>query len=112
MTEPITRAILNDFSLTRPKDIHHVEVRRIHIEPGYAGGLHVHNGPVFGNIVEGSAVYQIEGQAESVLEAGDVFYEPEQTRIARFDAGADGVTFLAYFLLEEGQASELIPLDS
>jgi quercetin dioxygenase-like cupin family protein len=109
---PLTRQILLDAPLTRPKEIHHVEIRRIHIEPGYAGGLHVHNGPVFGNIVEGSAVYQIEGQPESVLGPGDVFYEPEDTRIARFDAGADGVTFFAYFLLEQGQASELIPLDS
>ena len=111
MTTPVTREILVDVPLTRPKVIHHVEVRRIHIEPGYAAGLHIHNGPVFGNIVEGSAIYQIEGEPESVLGPGDVFYEPEHTRIARFDAGADGVTFLAYFLLEEGQASELILLD-
>lgn len=111
MVEPITRAILDDVPLNRPKGVQHVEIRRIHIEPGHESGLHVHNGPVFGNIVEGSAVYQIEGQPASVLRAGDVFYEPEQTVIARFDAGPDGVTFLAYFLLEDGQASELTPLD-
>ncbi|HEY2284445.1 MAG TPA: hypothetical protein VGH88_01740 [Streptosporangiaceae bacterium] len=49
--------------------------------------------------------------ADRVLQAGDVFYEPEGACIARFDAGADGVTFLAYFLLEPGQESELTPLD-
>lgn len=105
------RPLVDDIALTHPKGVQHVEIRRIHLEPGYASGLHVHNGPVFGNIVEGSAVYQIEGEPASVLRAGDVFYEPEQTVIARFDAGPDGVTFLAYFLLEDGQASELTPVD-
>jgi hypothetical protein len=38
-----------------------------------------------------------------VLRAGDVFYEPEGERIARFDAQADGVTFLAYFLLSRAR---------
>ena len=67
----------------------------------------MHNGPVFGNIVAGSAVYQIDGRPASVLRAGDVFYEPEGERIARFDAQNDGVTFLAYFLLSPGQEPEL-----
>lgn len=59
----------------------------------------MHNGPVVGSIFEASAVYQIEGQPASVLQVGDVFFEPEGERIARFDAGDDGVTFFAYFLL-------------
>ena len=67
----------------------------------------VHNGPVVGSIVAGSAVYQIEGQPETVLAAGDVFFEPEGERIARFDAREDGVTFLAYFLLSPGQEAQL-----
>ena len=32
-----------------------------------------------------------------------MFYEPEGARIARFDAGDEGATFLAYFLLRAGQ---------
>jgi hypothetical protein len=51
-----------------------------------APGPHVHYGPVVGSILAGSAIYQIEGQPESVLRAGDVFFEPEGERIARFDA--------------------------
>jgi len=65
---------------------------------------------VFGNIVAGSVVYQVDGQPASVLRPGDVFYEPEDERIARFDAQDDGVTFLAYFLLSPGQEPELTPL--
>ena len=86
---------------------HHIEFRRIQIVPGHAAGLHVHNGPVVGSILDGSATFQIEGEPESILGPGDVFFEPEGAHIARFDARDDGVTFLAYFLLDEGQDPEI-----
>jgi quercetin dioxygenase-like cupin family protein len=65
---------------------------------------------LFGSIVAGSVVYQVDGQPASVLRPGDVFYEPAGKRIARFDAQEDGVTFLAYFLLSPGQEPELTML--
>jgi len=105
--QPITRMVLLDARLRQVKDTDRIEIREIRILPGHAGGLHVHNGPVVGNILEGSAVYQVEGQPASVLQAGDVFFEPEGERIARFDAGDDGVTFLAYFLLSPGQDPQI-----
>ena len=105
--EPITRQVVLDARLAQAKATDHVEVRRIRIVPGHVGGLHVHNGPVLGSIVEGSAIFQIEGEPQSVLSPGDVFFEPEGVRIARFDAGDDGVTFLAYFLLGAGEQPEL-----
>lgn len=71
--------------------------------PGHPSGPHVHNCPVVGSILEGSAIYQIEGEPASVLRPGDVFYEPEGVTVARFDATEEGVTFLAYFLLDDGQ---------
>ena len=99
MTEPITRETLLDVTLVEPKTTAHVEIRRISIAPGFAGGLHSHNGPVLGSILEGSAIYQVEGEPERVLLVGDVFIEQQDARIARFDAGEQGVTFLGYFLL-------------
>jgi quercetin dioxygenase-like cupin family protein len=105
--QPVTRAVLMDARLRQVKETSHVEIREIRILPGHAAGLHVHNGPVVGGIVQGSAIYQVEGQPEAILGAGDVFFEPEGERIARFDAGDDGVTFLAYFLLSPGQDPEL-----
>jgi hypothetical protein len=45
-----------------------------------------------------------------VLRPGDVFYEPEGERIARFDAEEDGATFLAWFLLSPGEEPRLAPL--
>jgi quercetin dioxygenase-like cupin family protein len=100
---PITRTVLLDQALPNALITHRVEIRRITIAPGVAAGLHVHNGPVFGSVESGSVVYRIEGDPERVLGPGDVFYEPEGARIARFDAQEAGVTFLGYFLLAVGQ---------
>jgi quercetin dioxygenase-like cupin family protein len=109
--QPITRTVLLDARLRRLKPTARVEIREIRILPGHAAGAHVHNGPVVGSILAGSAVYQIEGQPASVLWPGDVFFEPEGEHITRFDAGEDGVTFLAYFLLAPNEDARLDMLD-
>jgi quercetin dioxygenase-like cupin family protein len=101
--QPLTRETVLDVRLPKTTPIDRIEVRRIQMLPGHAPGLHIHNGPVVGSIVEGSVIYQVEGEPESVLGPGAVFYEPEGARIARFDAGDDGATFLAYFPLRVGQ---------
>jgi quercetin dioxygenase-like cupin family protein len=111
MRDPISREVLLDIAVQPAKDTHRIEVRRIRIVPGHAAGLHVHNGPVVGSIVEGSVVFQIDGSPPSALGPGDVFFEPDGARIARFDAGEDGVTFLAYFLLAAGEDPQLTMLD-
>jgi quercetin dioxygenase-like cupin family protein len=105
---PLTRVVVMNQKLPVPLATERVEIRRITIAPDYAAGMHIHNGPVFGSIEGGSAVYQIEGGPEHVLKPGDVFYEPQGTRIARFDAQQDGVTFLGYFLLAQGLDAELV----
>jgi quercetin dioxygenase-like cupin family protein len=108
---PVTRTVVRDVRLPEAKVTDRVQVREIRIAPSQPAGRHVHNGPVFGSIVAGSVVYQIDGQDAAVLRPGDVFYEPEGARIARFDAQEQGVVFLAYFLLSPGQEPELTPLD-
>ena len=109
--QPITRTIVSDVRLPKVKETDRVQAREIKILPSQPAGLHVHNGPVFGSIMEGSVIYQIDGQPESVLRRGDVFYEPEGAQIARFDAQEDGATFLAFFLLSPGQEPALTMLD-
>jgi quercetin dioxygenase-like cupin family protein len=108
----VTRTIVLDQQLPEPRVVGHVEVRRITIAPHHSPGRHTHNGPVFGSIEAGSAVYQIEGEPETVLTPGDVFYEPEATRIARFDAQGDGVTFLAHFPVGPGETPRLDPVEN
>ena len=84
-----------------------IQARRIRMLPNHPAGLHTHNGPVVGSIVEGSVIFQIDGDDAQVLGPGDVFHEPEGVRIARFDAGPEGATFLAYFPLRAGQKPEI-----
>jgi quercetin dioxygenase-like cupin family protein len=105
--QPISRVVVLDARFERVKAAQRVEVREIRILAGHAAGVHVHNGPVVGSIVEGSAIYQVEGQPASTLRAGDVFYEPEGAHIARFDATEEGVTFLGYFILAAGEEPEI-----
>jgi quercetin dioxygenase-like cupin family protein len=104
----ITRVVVLDQQLPAPLPVSRVEVRRITITPNAAVGAHVHNGPVFGSILSGSAIYQQAPDAEGVvLHPGDVFYEPAAEQITRFDARSEGVTFLAYFPLTEDQEATL-----
>ena len=107
MTSPVARDVKLEVTLPAEWLTGRVEVHQVRLLPGTPVGAHVHNGPVFGSIVTGSAVYQIDGGQPSTLVAGDVFYEPEGARIARFDATAEGVTFLAYYLLAAGERPEI-----
>lgn len=108
---PVNRVIVLDVPLDPPIDAGRMQVRRITMAPGVAAGAHVHNGPVFGNIVEGSVVYQIEGQPETLLRGGDTFYEPADTVIARFDATEEGVVFYGYFPVRADQEPTLTPVE-
>ncbi|WP_405062993.1 cupin domain-containing protein [Kribbella sp. NBC_01505] len=104
--EPITRQVVLDEVLPEDLPVRRVEARRITIAPEAAVGTHTHNGPVFGSIESGSAIYQLRDEPEVILQPGDPFYEPADEPI-RFDAGPDGVTFLAFFPLRQGQAATL-----
>ncbi len=109
MPEPVTRqTLLTQRIPTTPTSS--VEVRRITLLPRVSGGAHVHNCPVLGSIERGSVVFQVEGEDEQVLRPGDVFYEPADRVITRWDATEEGVTFLGYFLLSDGQRPELTPV--
>ena len=108
-TTPITREILLDETVSPVKATSRIQIRRIRIAPGYPAGPHIHNGPVFGSIETGSAVYQIAGGEQSVLRPGDVFYEPEGAVIEKFDATKEGVTFLGFFPVADGEEPEIKP---
>lgn len=107
---PMTREVVLDVTLAGLR-VERVEVRRIRMAPHLAPGSHVHNGPVLGNIVEGSVLFQVEDGPEIVLRAGDVFFEPGGVQIEHFDALDDGVTFLGYFPLQPGQQADITLVD-
>ena len=108
---PVVRTVVLDAVLGATRSVDRIEVRRIRMGPHVAAGPHVHNGPVVGSIEAGSVVFQVADGPETVLAAGDVFFEPEGDRISRFDAQAEGVTFLGYFPVSAGEDPELRPVD-
>lgn len=71
---------------------------------GQETGLHLHPCPVVGTITQGSIRFQIAGHSEKILRAGDAFFEPAHTRIAHFDATAEGpAKFIACYLLGQDE---------
>lgn len=49
----------------------------VEFPPGDAGNpAHRHTGPCFGYVLDGEMVFEIEGQPERVVRAGEAFWEP------------------------------------
>lgn len=86
------------------------DVREIKLDPGIRAGRHLHPCSVLGYIVEGTAIYQIEGQPAQTLHAGSAFYEPANTVIAEFGnvSNTEPLIFIAFYLLDGEQ--ELITM--
>jgi quercetin dioxygenase-like cupin family protein len=96
--KPLLSVLLDD------KNVTSVEVREIKFEPGQETGRHRHPCPVFGYIVEGTAVLQVEGQPEQRLAAGEAFYEPAGAAMRFDNASSDlPLKFICYYLLEGKQ---------
>ena len=54
-----------------------VMVVTIELAPGSPGTPpHRHSGPVFGYMLEGEMIFELEGEPERVIRAGDAFWEP------------------------------------
>ena len=103
MTQPAapvrTPLLTAQFPQIKPTD--RVEVVRVEMPPGQKAPLHIHVPPVVGYIVSGRIRFQLEGQAEVVLKAGDAFFEPAMARVSAFDnaSATESATFIAYYLL-------------
>ena len=54
-----------------------VMVVTIELPPGDPGTPpHRHSGPVFGYMLEGEMIFELEGEPERVIRAGEAFWEP------------------------------------
>jgi quercetin dioxygenase-like cupin family protein len=87
------------------RNVTSVDVREIQFQPGQETGRHLHPCPVVGYIVEGTAVFQIEGEPEKTLPTGSAFFEPANKVVARFDnaSNAAPMSFIACYLLDGEQ---------
>jgi quercetin dioxygenase-like cupin family protein len=80
MTSPGSRSMLKMLLEQRTPSIPHpaeVMVMQVELPPGDAGTPpHRHSGPVFGYMIEGEMVFELEGEPERVICAGEAFWEP------------------------------------
>lgn len=50
---------------------------RIELPPGDPGSPpHRHSGPVFGYLLDGEMIFELEGEPERIIRAGEAFWEP------------------------------------
>ncbi|WP_328443628.1 cupin domain-containing protein [Amycolatopsis sp. NBC_00438] len=76
---PRTNSVLTMLASQTPSipDGAHVMTATVELPPGDAGTPpHRHSGPVFGYMLEGEMVFELEGGPERVIKAGEAFWEP------------------------------------
>lgn len=100
--QPLLTALMED--KTR---VTQVQVARINLEPGQHAGLHYHPVPVVGYIAQGAIRFQVEGRNDQILNTGDAFHEPANTRILHFDNASEQApaSFIAFYLLDQPNQS-------
>lgn len=82
-----------------------VEVGDFHFRPGQTAPIHTHEAPAVGYVAKGAIIYQVEGEKPQVLREGDVFFEPTDKRILRFDnaSATQEAIFLDFNLQQVGE---------
>lgn len=100
MTPSVTRKDLLKAVIHSGKSISTVEIKEVTMGPNQKAPLHCHPCPTVGVITEGTISFQIEGKQVQYLKAGDVFYEPENARVEKFDNDTDvPAKFVVFYLL-------------
>jgi quercetin dioxygenase-like cupin family protein len=93
------------------------EAMTIHVTlpPGSAGSPpHRHTGPAFGYVLEGEMIFELEGESERVVRAGDTFWEPGGDVIHYQDGNnlADGQTRFVVTMFGVPGQPMLIPVSA
>jgi quercetin dioxygenase-like cupin family protein len=74
--------VLDQHDLSELPAAGHLMTALIEIPPGSPGTPpHRHSGPVYGYLVEGEMIFELEGDQPYVVRAGDTFWEPGGDRI-------------------------------
>lgn len=95
-------------------DIPGKEILMLELEyaPGAASPAHLHNAHTFVYVLKGALVMQVEGQNETIVQAGQTFYEtPADVHVVSKNASdTEPARFLVYFL-KEADAPASVPAD-
>lgn len=113
MPEPVSEAwktavtVLGEATPPAFPEAANVVTARVEYPPGDSGTPpHRHSGPVFGYILEGEMLYEVEGDPPRVLRAGEAFWEPGGDVIHYQDANHRPdvpLRFLATLICEPGK---------
>ena len=72
--------------------------------PGAGDTKHYHSGYLFTYIVEGSVIWEVEGQPPVTLKAGDAFYDPpKRVHNHRNASATQPAKFVAFFIETKGE---------
>jgi quercetin dioxygenase-like cupin family protein len=75
-TKSILTTLLDEVPPSIPEDAEIMTVT-VELPPGDPGTPpHRHSGPVFGYVLEGEIVFELEGEPERLIRAGEAFWEP------------------------------------
>jgi quercetin dioxygenase-like cupin family protein len=99
--DAIVRKPLPDASIAPDKNVHLAKMVSIAFRPGQKTGVHIHPIPVIGYVVQGTIVFQIDGQPAKTLTAGSAFAEPANAKILVFDNAStqEPASFVACYLM-------------
>ncbi|QSB25368.1 cupin domain-containing protein [Flavobacterium sp. CLA17] len=76
---------------------------RVDFEAGSAFGMHSHPGEEIIYVLEGTFVYEIEGELPVTLKAGDVLFIPAGKNHAAKNVGKVKASELATYIVEKGR---------
>jgi quercetin dioxygenase-like cupin family protein len=111
MTSPMV-TLLRQAPPFLPGDVE-VVVVEVDLPPGDPGSPpHRHSGPVFGYVVEGELLYQLDDHDERVITAGQAFWEPGGDVIhykAANNAPVDRTRFVAVIIGRRGEPPMTFP---
>jgi len=79
-------------------------VVEVEYAPGASDKKHYHSGHLFTYVIEGSVVWEVEGQPPVTLKAGDAFYDPpKRVHNHRNASATNPAKFVAFFIEDKGQ---------
>ena len=97
----IKRTDLQRYDLSTPgKEVIQV---RVDIAPGVLAPNHSHPGEEIIYVLEGTFVYEIEGEAPKTLKAGDVLFVPAGKVHSAKNIGSTNAAELATYIVEKGK---------
>jgi quercetin dioxygenase-like cupin family protein len=97
----VDRVPLGSYAVAGGKHVDRVAVHHLTLPPSGKTGLHDHPCPVVSYVTEGSIIVEVAGEPPQTFVAGQIIFEPGNTRIQRFDNASNTApaTFVATYLL-------------